>query len=136
MNEPASVRVAHLYGQPPRQAALYWLALGTFAIYTFGWHTPHDRSARYPGEAARARAYAEEYLSDGCDVAKLKNPCRVVSIRRIGGHLWRATTSGVHFTTGNFSECIDVDVASFAVYSTGSQDSASDRFHGAVAVRC
>ena len=32
MNEPATVRVAHVEGRPPRQAALYWLALGTFAI--------------------------------------------------------------------------------------------------------
>src|SRR3989440_6894497 len=37
MNEPATVRVAHVDGRPPRQAALYWLALGTFAIGTEGF---------------------------------------------------------------------------------------------------
>ncbi len=37
MNEPARVRVAHGDGRPARQAALYWLALGTFAIGTEGF---------------------------------------------------------------------------------------------------
>src|SRR5256714_8524813 len=37
MNEPATVQVAHVDGRPPRQAALYWLALGTFAIGTEGF---------------------------------------------------------------------------------------------------
>ena len=37
MNEPAKVRVAHVDARPPRQAALYWLALGTFAIGTEGF---------------------------------------------------------------------------------------------------
>jgi predicted MFS family arabinose efflux permease len=37
MNDPATVRVAHVDGRPPRQAALYWLALGTFAIGTEGF---------------------------------------------------------------------------------------------------
>src|SRR6266404_3386152 len=37
MNEPATVRVAHVDGRPPRQAALYWLALGAFAIGTEGF---------------------------------------------------------------------------------------------------
>src|SRR5712692_8301895 len=37
MNEPATVRVAHVGGRPPRQGALYWLALGTFAIGTEGF---------------------------------------------------------------------------------------------------
>ena len=37
MNEPATVRVAHVDGRPPQQAALYWLALGTFAIGTEGF---------------------------------------------------------------------------------------------------
>ncbi len=34
MNEPATVRVAHGDERPPREAAFYWLALGTFAIGT------------------------------------------------------------------------------------------------------
>src|SRR2546423_13770709 len=37
MNEPAKARVAHVDARPPRQAALYWLALGTFAIGTEGF---------------------------------------------------------------------------------------------------
>src|SRR5882762_7251881 len=37
MNEPATVRMAHVDARPPRQAALYWLALGTFAIGTEGF---------------------------------------------------------------------------------------------------
>src|SRR6266850_2550919 len=37
MNEPAKVRVAHVDARPPRQAALYCLALGTFAIGTEGF---------------------------------------------------------------------------------------------------
>jgi predicted MFS family arabinose efflux permease len=37
MNEPATVRVAHVDARPPRQAALYCLALGTFAIGTEGF---------------------------------------------------------------------------------------------------
>src|SRR5256712_4975914 len=37
MNEPATVRLAHVDGRPPRQAALYWMALGTFAIGTEGF---------------------------------------------------------------------------------------------------
>src|SRR5437660_7583888 len=37
MNEPATGRAAHVEGRPPRQAALYWLALGTFAIGTEGF---------------------------------------------------------------------------------------------------
>ena len=37
MNEPAEVRVAQVDARPPRQAALYCLALGTFAIGTEGF---------------------------------------------------------------------------------------------------
>ena len=37
MNEPATVRVAHGDERPPREAAFYWLALGTFAIGTEGF---------------------------------------------------------------------------------------------------
>jgi integrase len=37
MNEPAKVRLADVDARPPRQAALYWLALGTFAIGTEGF---------------------------------------------------------------------------------------------------
>src|ERR1700681_3192459 len=37
MNDLAKVRAAHVDGRPPRQAALYWLALGTFAIGTEGF---------------------------------------------------------------------------------------------------
>jgi len=50
--------------------------------------------------------------------------------------VWRAATRGIGFTSGNFRECIDVDVARFNVYSNGSQLSADDRFHGVSAVRC
>ncbi len=37
MNEPAKERMAQVDARPPRQAALYWLALGTFAIGTEGF---------------------------------------------------------------------------------------------------
>jgi predicted MFS family arabinose efflux permease len=37
MNEPATLRMAQVDGRAPRQAALYWLALGTFAIGTEGF---------------------------------------------------------------------------------------------------
>src|SRR2546426_8698008 len=37
MNEPATVRVAHVDGRLPRLAARYWLALGSFATGTVGF---------------------------------------------------------------------------------------------------